>query len=68
MKPVAEDNDMMTGSYLMLDPLGRFFQNFGKRHYYSKSILEIGVEEAIMQVGWDLNKFIARGGDYFQKI
>ena len=64
LNPVAEDNDSMTGSYLMLDPLGRFFQNWNQRYVRSKPILDVGVSRAIEQVGWSNNKFIERGGDY----
>ena len=64
LNPVAEDNDAMTGSYLMLDPLGRFFQNWNQRYVSSNPILEVGVQRAIEQVGWSQNKFVKRGGDY----
>lgn len=64
LNPISESNDLMIGSYLMMDPLGRFFQNTGKRHTYSKSILEIGVRKAIDEVGWDYEKFLKRGGYY----
>jgi radical S-adenosyl methionine domain-containing protein 2 len=62
--PVSENNDLMKGSYLMIDSLGRFFQNRTGKHHYSSSILEIGVEKAIQEVGWDREKFILRGGKY----
>lgn len=64
LRPVGEDNEDMTGSYLMLDPLGRFFQNFAGVYTSSESILKIGVEEALGQVGWDRSKFVRRGGLY----
>lgn len=65
LNPVSEDNNAMIGSYVMLDPLGRFFQNFGNRITYSKSILEIDTPiDALRQVGWDKDLFIRRGGIY----
>ena len=41
---VPEDNDLMTGSYVMVDPAGRFFDNAAGAHTYSRPILEVGVE------------------------
>jgi len=62
--PVAEDNHLMTGSYAMLDPWGRFFQHDGARYVYSRSVLEVGVMEALGQVGWSQQRFLRRGGRY----
>ncbi len=64
LDPLGEDNDAMTGSYLMLDPLGRFFQNFGGVYEYSTPIPEVGVLPALAEVGWDAEKFERRGGRY----
>lgn len=64
LHPVAEDNRLMTGSYVMLDPVGRFFQNTRGRYVYSKSILGVGVVRALAEVGWTLETFIERGGMY----
>lgn len=64
LAPVVEDNDAMTGSYVMVDPLGRFFSNASGRHVYSAPILEVGVETALAQIGWDAAKFVERGGLY----
>lgn len=64
LNPVGEDNDAMTGSYLMLDPLGQFFQNWGGRYIQSDRILDVGVLSAIDQVGWSQKKFLKRGGIY----
>jgi len=62
--PVAEDNQALTGTYLMLDPLGRFFSNRTGGHVYTQSLLDVGVWEAVRQVGWDVEGFLARGGIY----
>lgn len=59
----AEDNDEMTQSYLMIDPLGRFFQNKGKNlegYSYSEPILQVGIEKAFSQIKFDLSKFNLR--------
>lgn len=61
---VAEDNDAMTDSYAMIDPLGRFFGNSGGIQSYSRPILEVGVATALREVGYDTSKFAARGGQW----
>ena len=62
--PVVEDNDAMRGSYVMVDPRGRFFGNATGRLVYSDPILEVGVHPALAQVGFEPAKFDARGGRY----
>lgn len=66
--PVAESNDLMRGSYVMMDPIGRFMQDLTGGYLYSKSILQIGVEEALREVGWDAVRFLKRGGLYQWKF
>jgi len=61
---VPEDNDAMTGSYVMVSPEGTFFDNTKKKHTYSDPILTVGIEYALRQVSIDVNKFYDRGGDY----
>ncbi len=63
-KIVPESNEHMQGSYAMVDPAGRFYDNEMGQHRYSKPILEVGCQEAIKQVNYDLEKFIERGGIY----
>jgi radical S-adenosyl methionine domain-containing protein 2 len=62
--PVAEDNEDMTGSYVMIDPMGRFFDNTDGRFVYGPPILERGVEEAFAAVRWERQRLIDRGGLY----
>ena len=64
LEPVGEDNEAMTESYVMLDPLGRFFQNTDGIYVYSPSVLEVGVSVALEHAGWNRDRFIARGGLY----
>ncbi len=64
LNPIAEDNAIMRGSYLMLDALGRFFQNTNGHLEYSSSILNVDPNKALNQVGWNFRKFIQRGGYY----
>jgi len=52
------------GSYVMVDPAGRFFENTSGRHIYSQPILEVGVRRAMNKMGYDFAKFVKRGGLY----
>lgn len=61
---VVENNTAMRGSYAMVDPAGRFFDNTEGGHRYSRPILEAGVAEALRDVSVDADAFIARGGLY----
>ncbi len=61
---VPETNSQIKGSYAMVDPAGRFFDNTTGKHNYSRQILEVGVMTAIQEVNYDLPKFISRGGQY----
>jgi radical S-adenosyl methionine domain-containing protein 2 len=61
---VAEDNSAMTGSYIMVDPMGRFFDNVDGRLVYSQPILEVGVERAFASIRWERERMVARGGLY----
>ena len=61
---VPESNELMRGSYAMMDALGRFYTNVDGGHKYGPSVLENGVKHA-----WDQNcfleeRFIERGGLY----
>lgn len=61
---VPETNAQIRGSYAMVDPAGRFFDNLNGVHKYSSPILEVGCKLAIQQVKYDFKKFFARGGIY----
>ena len=65
---VPEDNVLMRGSYVMVDPAGRFFDNVQGRHNYSKPILDVGVEEALQNVAIDRRLFLRRGGSYDWRV
>lgn len=64
LAPVVEDNDAMTGSYAMIDPLGRFFSNVAGHHTYSRPILEVGVETALQESRFVARRLVRRGGVY----
>jgi radical S-adenosyl methionine domain-containing protein 2 len=61
---VAEDNAAMTGSYLMVDPAGRFFDNTTGSLRFSSPILERGLEQALSEVAFSEVRFRERGGQY----
>ncbi len=62
---VIERDIDMQGTYIMVDPAGRFFDNTQGFHTYSEPILQIGVEEALKQINYDFERFLERGGLYF---
>ncbi len=64
LNSIYESNDLFCGSYVMLDPLGRFFQNSKGFIEYSRSILDVDPIDALAEVGWDRGKFLKRGGIY----
>ncbi|QNA44284.1 viperin family antiviral radical SAM protein [Lacibacter sediminis] len=61
---VPESNEQIKGSYVMVDPAGRFFDNSTGTHNYSQPILEVGIKAAFSEVNYNLEKFIERGGKY----
>ena len=61
---VPENNEEMRGSYAMVDPAGRFFENSTGSIINSDPILKVGVEKAYDMAHPDSDKFIKRGGVY----
>lgn len=61
---VPESNTAIKGSYVMVDPAGRFFDNAQGTHNYSKPILEVGVANAMKTMHYNIDKFVKRGGLY----
>ncbi|RKH95063.1 radical SAM protein [Corallococcus sp. AB038B] len=61
---VPEDNEDMRGSYAMVDPAGRFFDNVQGGHRYSAPILHCGLDAAWSQVQFSMERFIHRDGHY----
>ena len=56
-----EGNEDMRNSYLMIDPMGRFFQNSTAKEYtFSKPIQDVGILAAIMGMKFDSNKYLNR--------
>lgn len=59
-----ESNELMRGSYVMVDPAGRFFDSLAGSHHYSPPILQIGVEAALGQLSVSVERFEKRAGRY----
>jgi radical S-adenosyl methionine domain-containing protein 2 len=56
-----ENNDDMIESYIMVDPIGRFYQNSTDGHYtYSQPITEVGAENAFNQINFSPTKYSNR--------
>ena len=61
---VAESNDNMKSSYLILDEYMRFLDKGDGEEIHSESILDVGVEKALEKIHYDEKEFIKRKGDY----
>jgi len=62
---IPEDINAMCQSYILIDPLGRFYHSDIRwPHEYSQPILSVGVIKAFRQVSFDFNKLKERGGIY----
>ncbi|KAI9896165.1 hypothetical protein N3K66_008337 [Trichothecium roseum] len=61
---VPESNEMMKGSYLILDEFMRFLDKGDGEEKASQSILDVGVKKAMSQVRWERSAFEERGGLY----
>ncbi len=61
---VPEDNYAIRGTYVMVDPAGRFFDDAAGRHRYSEPILQVGLDRAFGQVSFSMDGFFRRGGEY----
>jgi len=65
---VAEDNELLQGSYIMINPMGRFFDNLKGAYTISDSIIKVGVSQALNQINFDIGKYIKRDGNYYELI
>jgi radical S-adenosyl methionine domain-containing protein 2 len=64
---VSENNDLMRGSYLMIDPLGRFFDNTNGGYSLSQQIAKVGVEQSLREIQYSVEKFELRDGNYYKQ-
>lgn len=61
---VVENNEAMTGSYLLIDPQGRLFENSKGEHTYSSPLQENTIGRCLSEIDLDRKMFIKRGGIY----
>jgi radical S-adenosyl methionine domain-containing protein 2 len=61
---VPESNESMQNSYLILDEKLRFLNCQNDTKEPSSSILDVDVQVALSQAGWDPEEFLKRGGVY----
>lgn len=61
---IPEDNKAMRGSYLMIDPAGRFFDNTRGVYRYTNPILKVGIDVALNDLNISYQDFLSRDGLY----
>lgn len=61
---IPESNQDIKGSYVMIDPAGRFFQNIESEYQYSSPLLSNGVLSSYNEMKYDQELFESRGGIY----
>lgn len=61
---VPENNEAMTGSYLLIDPQGRLFENSAGRHTYSSQLQFNDIDKCLSEINLNQEMFIKRGGIY----
>ena len=61
---VPENNEDMTGSYLLVDPTGRLFENSKGQHTYSDPLQDNSLSHCLEQIELNRYRFIKRGGIY----
>ena len=59
-----EKNEDMRGSYLMLMPDGRFFNNNDGTYHFTEHNIFRAPEIALEEARWDVERFLKRGGLY----
>jgi len=66
LNPVVEDSNIISESYCMITPDGRFYQDTDDDYQYSTPILEVGALYAFKQINFSQVKYFKREGDYFK--
>lgn len=61
---VPENNEVMRGSYLLIDPQGRLFENTNGSHTYSSRLQENDLLKCLGEINLNREMFIKRGGVY----
>ena len=59
-----EGIELIKGSYIMVSPDGKFYDNTTDGYKYSEEILKVGIKQALKQINFDQEKFLRRGGLY----
>jgi len=57
---ITENDYYMVGSYVMIDPSGRFYNNLNYTYTYSDQILKVGIKKALSQMTYDEEKYFKR--------
>lgn len=61
---ISECNNAMKGSYAMIDPAGRFFDNSEGKYNYSESIINKPIDTLLKKMNYNKEKFLDRNGIY----
>lgn len=61
---VPESNEAMTGSYLLIDPQGRLFENSKGKHTYSNPLQFTDIDKCLSEINLNREMFVKRGGLY----
>ena len=64
LNPISEHNEDMVDGYVMIDPLGGFFNNSNGVMSHGPSIVSVGIERAYEFSNFKISKFIYRGANY----
>lgn len=65
IEPTIENNNAMIGSYYMIDPYGRLFDNQDNKISYSSTLLNVSLEKALNQINVSFEKMKNRDGMYY---
>lgn len=61
---VPENNELMTGSYLLISPKGELYENSKGIHTYSDPLQHNTVDHCLSQINLNRDMFVKRGGIY----
>jgi radical S-adenosyl methionine domain-containing protein 2 len=61
---VVEDNEVILGSYLLIDPQGRLFEDSKGKHTYSDPVQFSDFKKCLSQINLNRENFLKRGGIY----
>ena len=64
LSPVWEDNELMTGSYIMIDPNGNLVDDADGEYRIVGNLLEKPLHELLRHTGFSIDKYLARKAVY----